>query len=41
MTTFIIVLASAALVYLVGLPLVEMVHEEKERTREEREGRHD
>ena len=30
MTTFIIVVASAALVYLVGYPLVKMIHAERE-----------
>lgn len=31
MTTIIIVAASAALVYLVGLPLVKMIHDERAR----------
>ena len=35
MTTFIIVLASAALVYLVGLPIVELIHERKEIEKED------
>lgn len=38
MMTIIVAFASAALVYFVGLPIVELVHEGKEI---EKEGRHD
>ena len=35
MSTVVVILASAALVYFVGLPLVELVHEGKEIEKED------